>query len=104
MTKYAGLVGYVTQMETRPGIWEPVETEKQMRGDVIRLANSYESADKVNDDIILNNRISLVGDPFAYSNFTNLKFITYLGAKWKVTGIEVQRPRLICTLGGIWNG
>lgn len=104
MTKYAGLIGYVIQVEERPGVHVANEITKKMRGDVIRLASNVNSADKVNDDISLSNRISLIGDPFAYSNFMNLKFIEYAGAKWKVTSVEVNRPRLICTLGGIWNG
>src|SRR5699024_3840920 len=104
MAKYAGLVGYVTQEETSPGIWSPVSTEKKMRGDVIRLASSFEQGEKVNDDINLQNRISLVGDPYAFSNFTSIKYVWYLGNKWKVTGVEVSRPRLILTLGGLWNG
>jgi len=103
MAKYAGSVGYATQVEVRPGSYKNIIVTKKMRGDVIRLASNTESGDKVNDDVVLNNRISLVGDPFAYSNFMNLKFIEYLNVKWKVSSVEVQRPRLICTLGGVWN-
>lgn len=104
MAKYAGLVGYVTQEETSPGIWSSVNNEKSMRGDVIRQSSSFEQGEKVNDDINLQNRISLVGNPYAYSNFTSIKYIWYLGNKWKVVSVEVARPRLILTLGGLWNG
>lgn len=104
MAKYAGLVGYATQEETVPGVWKNSITERKMRGDVIRLANSNQMSEGVNDDVILQNRISLVGDPYAFSNFYNLKYVTYLGTKWKVTGVEVTRPRLIVSLGGVWNG
>ena len=103
MAKYAGLVGYATQEETRPGVWSNVIVERMMRGDVIRLAASHTSSEKVNDDVTLQNRISLVGDPFAYDNFLNIKYLTYMGIKWKVQGIEVSRPRLIVSLGGVWN-
>ena len=105
MTKYAGLVGYVTQTETSPGIWEPVVTEKRMRGDVLRLSSIYESSDKVNDDIVLQNRISVIADTYALANQYSLRYVTYQGVKWKVVGIDAsQRPRLILTLGGVWNG
>lgn len=104
MAKYAGLVGYVTQKETVPGVWASVTIEKKMRGDVIGLSNSFKQEDNVNDDVTLNKRISVVANPYAYANFTSLKYITYLGVKWRVTGIEVQRPRLILSVGGIWNG
>lgn len=103
MAKFSGNVGFTSQEETRPGVWEEVKTERTMRGDVLSLAMSVQSGDKVIDDINLNNRISLVADKYSYENFHNLKYIVYLGGKWKVTNVDVQRPRLILTLGGVWN-
>lgn len=109
MAKFTGLVGYVTQTETSPGIWQSIPVERKMRGDVLRLASSATSDGRVrdgsiNDDIDIQQRISLVADPFSYENFSSLKYIIYMGVKWKITGVEVQRPRLILTLGGVWNG
>ena len=104
MAKFTGLVGYVTQTETSPGIWQSIPVERKMRGDVFRLASSVVGDGKINEDIDIQQRISLVADPFAYENFSNLKYVTYMGVKWKITGVEVQRPRLILTLGGVWNG
>lgn len=109
MAKFAGSVGYVTQEETRPGIWQPVATEKKMSGDVIRMANAFSSdgrvtSGKVNDDITLQHRISLIANPYAYENFTKIKYVRWLGIMWKVESVEVTRPRLILSLGGVWNG
>lgn len=104
MAKYAGLVGYVTQEEVEVGVWAPVEDEHMMRGDIIGKGNSFTQADKVNDDINLSNRISLMGNEFAWKNYTHIRYVHYLGEKWKVTSIDVQRPRIIVTLGGVWNG
>ncbi len=104
MAKFAGLVGYVTQKEHESGVWLPETVERKMHGDVIRAASSFNANEKVNEDVILQQRISLVGDQYAYANFTGLKYVTYLGVKWKVLSIEVNRPRLVVTLGGVWNG
>ena len=104
MAKFAGLVGYVTQKESTSGVWLPETVERKMHGDVIRAASSFNANEKVNEDVILQQRISLVGDQYAYANFTGLKYVTYLGVKWKVLSIEVNRPRLVVTLGGVWNG
>lgn len=109
MAKYAGLVGYVTHTETRPGIWENVTLERSMRGDVLRLSSRTDgdgrfASDNINDSFSMNHRISLVADPFAYENFPHLKYVSYLGSKWIVTSVQVERPRLIVTLGGVWNG
>lgn len=104
MAKYSGLVGYGTQTETSPGIWNTEIAERPMRGDVLSRSRDYVGSDKINDDIEIQQRISIVADPYAYQNFTNILYVTYMGAKWKVTSVEVQRPRLILSMGGLWNG
>lgn len=109
MAKYAGLVGYVTQRETVPGVWSPVETPRRMRGDIIRqsssVQNDYKSnnGNKVNSDISLNHRVSLIGDAYAFSSYFDIKWIEIDGRRWEVTSVEVQRPRIIVSLGGLWN-
>lgn len=104
MAKYSGLLGYVTQVEKVPGVWVPEATERKMRGDVLSMGQSYQQGEKVNDDIALNHRLSIVADPFLYENYTNIRYATYLGTKWRVASIEINRPRITLTLGGIWNG
>lgn len=103
MARFAGLVGYVTQEETAPGVWSSVESSKKMRGDVIRQSSS-QNGDKVNNDITLSHRVSLLGDAYAFGNYYNIKWIEVDGAKWEVTSVEVKRPRLTVSLGGLWNG
>lgn len=104
MAKYAGLVGYATQEEVRPGVWEEVIKTHKMRGDILRARVDVEGGDKTNDDLSLNNRFSLLASPKHFENFENIRFITYLGVQWKVTSVEIQYPRLILEVGGRWNG
>lgn len=104
MAKYAGLVGYATDVQSSPGVWSQVIAPKRMRGDIIRQSSSNQNDDKVNSDVALVHRVSLVGDAFAFDNYFKIKWVTLYGQKWEVTTIEVQRPRLIVSLGGIWNG
>lgn len=104
MAKYAGLVGYVTQEQTAPSVWSPVEYPKRMKGDIIRQSSSTQNDDKINSDLTLNHRVSLIGDAYAFSSYFNIKWIEIDGRKWEVTSVEVQRPRIIVTLGGPWNG
>jgi len=104
MTKFAGLVGYATQEETVPGVWSPVEKPVMMKGDVISQASSVQNDGKVNSDITLNHRVSLIGDAYAFENYYNLKWIELNGMKWEISSVELRRPRLIVTVGGLYNG
>lgn len=104
MAKYAGLVGYGAQVETSPGIWEFEEKDIFMTGDVIRQVASIRYESKVSPDISISHRISLVADKYALDNYYNIKWAEMDGQKWTVTGVEVQRPRIIVSLGGLWNG
>ena len=50
------------------------------------------------------NEISIVADPFANQNFHTMLYVEFMGTKWKITNVEVKRPRLTLTLGGVYNG
>nr|DAL46691.1 MAG TPA_asm: hypothetical protein [Caudoviricetes sp.] len=104
MAKYFGKIGYSVTKETTPGVWEESVTERSYYGDLIKNTRRYQSADKVNDDLNISNEISILADPYAYENFHLMKYVEFMGAKWKVTSVEVQHPRLILTIGGVYNG
>lgn len=101
--KWYGSIGFAELKETIPGVWTPQITERNYRGDLIRNTRRLQSTDKVNDDININNQISIVADPYANMNFHTIKYATFMGTKWKVGDVEVQYPRLILSLGGVYN-
>lgn len=103
MAKFYGAVGYAETVETSPGIWEEVITERKYKGDVIRNVRRLENPGQVNDNINVSNEISIVADAFANGNFFSIRYAEFMGAKWKVTSVEVKLPRLILTLGGVYN-
>ena len=105
MGKFYGKIGYGQTAEGAPGVWVNVITTRQYYGDVLAFTRRYEEkGDKLNDDLNVNNKISIVADPFAYENFHTMRFIEWMGVKWKITNVEVQYPRLILTIGGVYNG
>lgn len=104
MARFSGLVGYVVQEEKVPGVWSDVEKSRKMKGDVIRQSSTNKSSDYVNDDVSLNHRVSLIGDAYAFDNYFNIKWVKMDTKKWKVATIEIERPRIIVSLGGVWNG
>ncbi len=104
MAKFYGNIGYIKTVEVKPGIWQETAIEQPAYGDVVRNTSRYQQSDGVNDNININNSISIVADPFANENFQHMRYVVFMGAKWKITNVEVQRPRLILTLGGVYNG
>lgn len=103
MAKFFGVIGYGTTEETALDVYDVTITEREYYGDVLRNTRRYESANQVNDNLNVSNTISIVADPFAIQNFHLIRYVTYMGAKWKVSNVEVQYPRLILTLGGVYN-
>lgn len=105
MAKWYGKVGYSETVETSPGVWKPQDTVREYYGDVIRNTTKWAvNSDSTNDDLTVNSQISIVADPFANNKFHSMKWIEFMGARWKVTSVEPQPPRLLLTLGGVWNG
>ena len=103
MAKFCGAIGYAVTKETEPGIWKEQIVEVEYFGDVIRNSRRFGGSAKVNDDINISNQISIIADPFANINFHAMKYIVFMGAKWKVSEVTVQYPRLILTIGGLYN-
>lgn len=104
MAKWYGKIGYAETVETEPGIWEDVFTERSYYGDLIRNTRRLQSSSSVNDDVVVSNQISIVADPYANEHIFAMRYIEFQGAKWKISDVEVQHPRLILTLGGVYNG
>lgn len=104
MAKFYGVIGYAIQVETVPGVWEDQIIERNYRGDVLQNMNRWQSSEQVNDNFTIDNKLSIISDPFAYENFQPIKYIRWMGANWKVTKVEILRPRLILTTGGVYNG
>lgn len=104
MAKFYGTIGYVNTVETEPGMWEEQKTERQYSGELVKNARRLESSGGVNDNINISNEVSIVADPYAYENFHAMRYIKFMGAKWKISNVEVRYPRLILTIGGVYNG
>ena len=104
MAKFCGKIGYAETKETSPGIWEEIITERSYYGELVRNLRRLESSGNINDNISIANEISIVADPFANQNFHSMRYVEFMGAKWKISSVEVQYPRLILTIGGLYNG
>lgn len=106
MAKFYGKIGYSISVEDPPGVWTPTVITRYYRGDIIKNNQRWQNggSDKVNDDFNISNRISVLADPFAFANFASMKYVEFMGTPWKITDAEIEYPRIILTIGGVYNG
>lgn len=104
MAKFFGEIGFATQVETSPGIWEDQIVEKQYYGDVFRESRRFSTTDQVLDKINLSNQISILADGYVVDNIQNLRYVRWLGGLWKISYVELKFPRLVLEMTGVYNG
>lgn len=105
MSKWCGKIGFAEDAkETSPSVYEESIVERKYYGDIIKNTRSLDSSGKVNNDISVSNQISIVADPYARYHFYSMRYLEFCGAKWTVTNVSVDYPRLTLSLGGLWNG
>lgn len=104
MAKWSGKIGFADVVETAPGVWKEQITERKYFGEMNPNTRRLQSADQVNDDINIANKLSIVADPYASGHIYAMRYAEFMGARWKIANVEVLYPRLILTLGGVYNG
>lgn len=103
MAKYYGTVGYAILSETKSGVYEEKIVEKKYYGEILKSSRSLQTANQVNDNINISVEISIISDPFAFLNLHAIRFVEYLGERWKVTTVTPQSPRIVLTVGGLYR-
>ncbi len=103
--KYYGNIGFAVSEEKmvdgqHTGVWEQRITVKKYYGELSKPVNKWQNGSGANQDASFSSQLSIVSDPFAIENFHSIKYAEFLGVKWKVTAVEIMRPRLLLTLGG----
>lgn len=106
MAKYYGAIGYSETVQESEGsdIWVGKITERNYYGELTRNTSKFQTSDSVNDDTNINTEISIVADPYAIQNFRYMRYIEFMGTRWKINAVEVKYPRLILSIGGVYNG
>jgi len=104
MAKFHGFIGFAQTVETTPGVFKEQITEREYLGDFLQLSQNLVQSESLNRNMTLNSRISVVADPFAFANLSTIRYVKWEGVSWEVSSIGHQRPRLILSLGGVYNG
>lgn len=106
MAKFYGEIGYGDSVETPAdsGIFVDAVTEVAYYGDVIRNTRTLQGSEYLNDDISVSNSISIIADEYAIAHIFAIRYVRWAGTLWTVKNVEVKSPRLILSLGNVYNG
>jgi hypothetical protein len=106
MAKFYGRIGFGESGESPAGsgVWVDTIVEYMYYGDVVKNARKLQEGESLNNDISVNNSISIVADAYAREHFFAIRYVEWAGALWTVSDVEVQSPRLLLRLGGVYNG
>jgi hypothetical protein len=104
MAKFYGVIGYGEPEEISPGVWEDVIVEATYYGDVVKASRKLQAGAAINSDISVGNSISIVADAYANEHFFAMRYVEWSGTLWTISDVEVQSPRLLLRLGGVYNG
>lgn len=104
MARFYGIIGFGVAVETANGVWDDTIVEKKYYGDVVRNSRKLSEGSIIVGDLSVNNSISIVADAYASNNFLAMRYIRWAGSLWIISDVEVQRPRLLLRLGGVYNG
>lgn len=106
MARFCGEVGFIEDVEDPPGsgIWKHTATEVSYKGEIFRNVKQNETGTGANDDVVIQNRISILSDPYGFNHFFAIRYVKWMNAVWSVSSVEVEYPRLILSLGGLYNG
>lgn len=103
--KYSGKIGFwIDDIEVRPGVYKSEIVEKSYKGDITRSSQRWKSNENLNSDLTINNRISIISDLYLNKHISSIKYITFMGTKWKVSSIDINYPRVTIDIGEVWNG
>lgn len=104
MARFFGEVGFAEEKEIRPGVWDDVITERKYFGDVVKNSRRFQDGSTIADKMTVENSISILADEYASGSIDAMRYVRWMGTLWEIASVEVQRPRLILRLGGVYNG
>lgn len=106
MAKWSGIIGFV-KTEEQPqgsGVWKQIVTHRKYKADVTRASKRIQTAQQVNNNITLNNELSILADPYLIENLYCITFIQFANAWWSVNSVTLDYPRITLEIGGVYNG
>lgn len=104
MAKWAGKIGFAETVKGDDDITRTTIIERSFKGDVLQDYRNWEDSEKINGNINISNRISVVAKDYMLTHLQYMRYVTWQGAKWRIKTISVAYPRVILLLGDLYNG
>jgi len=104
MGKFYGKIGFAESEEASSGVWVDTITDRLYYGDILKNVSKVNEGENLNDNLTVENRLSILADPYAYKKFYTMRYVEWMGTKWKIISVDVKSPRLILKIGGVYNG
>lgn len=103
MARFFGKIGYVHTVR-EGGVSEDVAIEREYYGNELRSLRYFRDGDSILGEVTQQTRISILADAYALENYEDIRYLIKAGTAWTVDSVEVERPRLILSMGDRYNG
>lgn len=106
MARFSGKIGYAKSVESTEyeGVWADTVEEKQHYGDIIKDFRRYQYDGQLNENLNISNKFSVVVNDYLNANMHQMKYVVYRGTRWDIISFELMYPRVILSIGGVYNG
>lgn len=104
MARFFGEVGFAVSTEIRPGVWDDTIVEHKYYGDIVRNSRRFQDGSTITDGVSVENSVSIIANAYASESIDAMRYVRWMGTLWEIATVDVQSPRLILRLGGVYNG
>lgn len=101
--KWYGSIAFKEDVEEERGVFISKVTPYPYYGDILEVSWKEIQGEKINADLNISNKLSVIADQQLQSNFHKIAYVTFGGAKWTVSDVKVSFPRLVLTLGSLYR-
>lgn len=105
MSKWHGIIGFSTQERSsdHPSVVKNKLVEKPYYGEMDAYAKRWQNGTGTIDDLNVTAQLSVIMDQYLTQHIGEISYISWYGQKWKVTSVQPGHPRMIISIGGVYN-